>query len=71
MYTYPPGKKGSTNSNGLSSRSLFERIMPLQPAATATFSEVLQELLLDKYFETSFGVCLVDQPFSKREFFSH
>ena len=40
-YVYPPEKKGSTNSNGVSSRSLFEGIMPLQAAVTATFSEVL------------------------------
>ena len=41
VYTYPPEKNRSTNSNGLSSRSLFEGIMPLQPAVTATFCEVL------------------------------
>ena len=34
-------KKRSTNSNGLSSRSLFEGILPRQPAVTASFSEVL------------------------------
>ena len=36
MYTYPCEKNRSTNSNGLSSRSLFEGIMPLQPAVTTT-----------------------------------
>ena len=36
MYTYPPEKNRSTNSNGLSSRSPFEGIMPLQPAVTTT-----------------------------------
>ena len=37
LYVYVPSRKNrSTNLNGLSSRSLFEGIMPLQPAATTT-----------------------------------
>ena len=42
MYMYPPEKKnGQLTRISVSSRSLCEGVMPLQPAVTATFSEVL------------------------------